>query len=421
MTTINPFTFGDPVRGEAFLNRKRELRRLAGRVQSGGTAIVTAEPRTGKTSLLLYLQDTAGDLFGESAGRMQFHYLDCLTMAGWDPTYFWREVFRPLAARWKTARDVYDTDIFDAPVWEPVFEKLEKQERHFVLLLDEFDALQDEQISHQRTIYGMLRSLASRYCSFSLVLAVRSSITEMNYKAREFASGSPYFNFAQEISPKPFPKKDVDALLSPAKTHFTPADRLFIQSVGGQHPFFLQTAAYYLWDWYEETDDAKTRYQGAGKEFFAAAGESVLSDIWHSWTPYMQMAFTLAALESIPLLLKNHTFDIQALLRDLPNLSPELSKLERRGFLRPDARLQSGYTPHAGVMLWYLADELTRLIRNEMDLREWLVRQEWEGLLKSGEKEALQRFVGKVGSLLEEGAKAFIVAAAEKALNGPNP
>jgi hypothetical protein len=39
----NPFIFGGPVHGEAFLNRKRELRRLVTRIQQGGSAVITAD------------------------------------------------------------------------------------------------------------------------------------------------------------------------------------------------------------------------------------------------------------------------------------------------------------------------------------------------------------------------------------------
>ncbi len=416
--TTNPFTFGDPVQGEAFLNRRRELRRLRTRIQQGGSAIITAEPRMGKTSLLLHLKAKARDLFGEETGRMLFHYLDGHTMAGWDADRFWSEAFRPLAKRWKTARETYEQNVFEPAAWEQVFKKLERQGRRFILLLDEFDALQNEPALHQRSVYGVLRSLASRHPAFSLVIAARRTITDLNYQARAFSSGSPYFNFTQEIALQPFPQKDVDALLSRADKRFTLADRAFIRRIAGRHPYFLQTAAYYLCDWYEEIPDAQTRYKETGKELFAAAGENVLSDIWVSWTPYMQVAFTLAALDTIPLLLENQTFDVQALLRDLPYLSPELGKLERRGFLRPDERLQSGYTPHAEVMLWYLADELKRLTRGEMELEKWLTAQHWEGLLKEGEKQALKRFLEKTGGLLQDGASAFIKAAAEGAAKG---
>ena len=401
----NPFVFGDPVRGKDFLNRRRELRRLAARVAQGGSVLVTAEPRMGKTSLLLRLRDAAADLFGEEAKHMTFRYLDGHTFQSWDAARFWREVLRPFPEVAEAGDDLHALEDF--------FHRLEAEGRRFVLLLDEFDDLLGELPLHQRAVYGWLRSLASRYRSFSLVMASRRTLTELNYRTREFSQGSPYFNFMLPLSPGPLPQRDTGALLRRGKERFTSRDRRFLWRIGGAHPYFLQAAAYFLWEAYDESDDATTRYAKAAEEFYAVA-ESVLNDIWHSWTPYTQMAFTLAALETMPRLLgAARSFDIRALLRDLPNFAPELYKLARRGFLRAASDLQTGYTPHAEVMLWYLADELTRVFRPQMEVKDWLMAQQWDGLLKKGEKEALQRVLDQAASLLQGGAKAFIQAAAE--------
>ncbi len=418
----NPFIFGDPVRGEDFLDRRRELRRLVGRVCRGGSAVVTAEPRMGKTSLLLYLQDAKEDLFDDQTERLLFRYLSAQAMAGWDAAHFWREALRPLRSLTPAVEEACrqaEGQGFDIATLENVFQALDDSGYRLVLLLDEFDDISGEAGLHQRGFYGALRTLASLFPSFSLVIGSRRTLTDLNYRTKEFAQGSPYFNFAQEIALQPFPESALNALLGRAGDTFSADDHAFLRRVGGRHPYFLQAAAYYLWETYQDgEEEPRARYEQAGQEFFAAAGESVLADIWGSWTPYMQIAFTLSTLDSIPLLLEGRSFDVQALLRDLPNLSPELRKLERRGFLRPDERLQSGYTPHAEVMLWYLAEELTRILRPEMELEEWLVRQQWDGLLKQGEKEALRRALHEVGDLLGEGAKAFIRAAAEGAARG---
>ncbi|RME71373.1 MAG: ATP-binding protein [Chloroflexi bacterium] len=403
----NPFIFGDPVRGENFLNRKREIRRLAGRVAQGGSALVTGEPRTGKTSLLLRLQDAAAEIFGAARARqMTFRYLDGHTLTGWDAARFWREALRAFP----------EPPAPDLDSLERFFRALEKEGRQFVLLLDEFDALQNEPDLHRRDVYGYLRSLATRYSSFSLVLAARGTITDLNSLTRDFSRGSPFFNFLQEITLQPFPWKDVEHLLTRGAARFTREDRQFILRLGGRHPYFLQVAAYYLWDWYEDEAHPRKRYVKAGHDVYRAASEAVLRDIWMAWPPYMRVAFTLAALDAMPLLLgRERTFNLPALQRDLPNLSPELEKLAARGFLRQSPALTVGYEPQAEVMLWYLADELTRLTRPEVDLKTWLIRQQWDGLLTKGEKETLGKLFKQAGDLLQVGAKAFIEAAANGA------
>lgn len=420
----NPFLFGDPVWGADFLNRKRELRRLVGRIRQGGSAVVTAEPRMGKTSLLLHLQRSAADLFVDRTPRVLFGYLDGQWMEGWDTVRFWREALTPLrevtdeslaAALRQAAEQAYDIMSLEA-----VFRALERAACRLVLLLDEFDALQREAALHRRGFYGALRSLASRHSSFSLVISSRATITDLNYHTREFSQGSPYFNFAQQITLYPFPEKAVAALLARAGEAFSSHDRAFIRRIAGPYPYFLQAAAYYLWE-HHTGDDPVTRYERAGSDFFAEAGESVLRDIWDSWTPYMRMAFTLAALDSVPVLLEGRTFDVTGLRADLPYLIPELRKLERRGFLAADADLPGGYRPQAEVMVWYLADELARVLRPPGDPKDWLVAQQWEGLLKRSEKDALLRLLGHASSWFQEGVRAFIRAAAEGVARGMFP
>ena len=408
----NPFTFGDPVRGEAFLDRRRELHRLVTRVAQGGSALITAEPRMGKTSLLLRLQDASDDLFGREAEHLTFRYLDGHTFYDWDAARFWREVLRPFPQVATAGDDLYALEDF--------FGLLEREGRRFVLLLDEFDALLDEPRLHQRAVYGWLRSLATRYRSFSVVVASRRTLTELNDATREFTQGSPYFNFMLLIAPGPLPRRYVGVLLKRGDGGFAPSDRQFLERIGGAHPYFLQAAAYFLWECREggEGSDAARCYAKAAEEFYAVA-ESVLQDIWRFWTPYTQMAFTLAALEAMPRLLGDgYSFDIRALRRDLPNFAPELHTLARRGFLREDRDVHTGYTPHAEVMLWYLADELTRVLRPRMEVKDWLTAQQWDGLLKQGEKEAMHRALGQAAALLREGATAFIRAAAEGAARG---
>jgi len=52
----NPFFYGNPVFPDQFLDRRRELRRITGRITNQGqSTTIVGESRNGKTSLLLYL------------------------------------------------------------------------------------------------------------------------------------------------------------------------------------------------------------------------------------------------------------------------------------------------------------------------------------------------------------------------------
>jgi len=171
---------------------------------------------------------------------------------------------------------------------------------------------------------------------------------------------------------------------------------------------------FYLWEAYQEglQDPVARRFQ-AGEACFGEA-RAVLADTWRTWSPYHKMALTLAALDSVPSLLENRAFDVDHLLRDLPNCTPEQRTLEQRGFLRPVAQLPGGYAPQAEIVLWFLAEELTRLLRpTDPDLAAWLRAQEWGGLLKQGEWNKLNEAIKGLGPLLKEGVSAFIKSTAE--------
>jgi len=80
----NPFFYGNPVPPDQFIDRRRELRRIVGRIVNRGqsTAIV-GEPRSGKTSLLDYLAaPEARELYSACEKRLVFSYLDAHTLGG---------------------------------------------------------------------------------------------------------------------------------------------------------------------------------------------------------------------------------------------------------------------------------------------------------------------------------------------------
>ncbi|MDM8530807.1 hypothetical protein QUF63_06520 [Anaerolineales bacterium HSG25] len=54
---INPFFHGNPVAPKDFINHKRPIRRIVGRIiNQGQSSALIGEPRTGKSSLLRYLK-----------------------------------------------------------------------------------------------------------------------------------------------------------------------------------------------------------------------------------------------------------------------------------------------------------------------------------------------------------------------------
>lgn len=411
----NPFIFGNPVRGEAFFGRKRELRRLVETISKGNSAALTSEPRLGKTSLLFRIQDP--ELYGEKANHLHFCYLDAQTLNGWTVTRFWQTVLQPF----KTLESVHDAynsaalEGFGTFLLERFFMQLEEADERLVILLDEFDLILEEPGLNKAEFYGGLRALATRFSSLSLILSSRQLVEELNRRTQEYSRlGSPYFNFFAETSLGVFSERESSELLALAQGLFSREDRLFLMRISGGYPYFLQSAAYYLWEAYMDGhNDSRIRREVTAAQCFHHAA-SVMRDTWRIWSPYQQMAFTLAVLDEMPRLLSGREIDINQLFRDQPNFAPEQRILKQRGFLCEDKTLQGGYAPQAEVMVWFLAEELIRLLRpNNPDIASWLRDQQWEGLLKRSEKETLKKTLLTLKPMLRDGVQTFIRAAAE--------
>jgi hypothetical protein len=412
----NPFGSKNPVRNESFFDRQWETSRLRDNILKGCSSIITAEPRTGKTSLLYRVQDKS--LYERAETHLNFRYLDAQIALGWDISSFWEYAFQEIKEISPALKEAYRSvalnkfNVFDI---ERILTLLEKSGICLVLLLDEFDNILHQPGLHKAEFYGGLRFLSTNYSSLALIIASRQSLEDLNILTLEFSrTSSPYFNFLEEISLNSFSHDDVNTFLNRPNSYFDTEDLLFLERVSGGHPYFLQTCASYLWDAHEKKIvDSVMRRAQAGEQCFHQT-DHILRDTWRTWNPYIQMAFTLAALDAMPPLLPNRQFDIYQLLKDRPSLAPEQRLLKNRGFLRPDSNLEGGFAPHSEIMLWFLAEELTRLLRPENpDLKKWLHDQEWEGLLKHGEKESIQNTLQSLKPIIKDGALSFIKAAAE--------
>ncbi len=264
----NPFFYGNPVSPAQFTGRRRELRRIAGRILNHGqSTAVVGEPRSGKTSLLDYLAapEAREALYGEHAERLLFTYLDAQTLGGeFSQPRFWEHVLHPLhekisdpasplAQAYRTCRE----NNFGAFVLERLLAQMRIGGWRLVLLLDEFDALLHHPVLNKAEFFGSLRSLASRSRgALALVIASRRPLTDLNKDTQELSrTGSPYLNFLDEITLGPWPNKDVEALLRRAGDRFTIADRRFVVQVAGEHPYLLQAAASELWEAYKDGEE----------------------------------------------------------------------------------------------------------------------------------------------------------------------
>ncbi|RLC77140.1 MAG: hypothetical protein DRI61_12030, partial [Chloroflexi bacterium] len=184
----HPFIYGRPVRGDEFINRENELRTIFNRLRNGESTAVTGEPHIGKTSLLLQLVDTAvqQEYLGDDARCLVFSMVDLHPIdIDYDPAMFWEEALEPLfehpgsatASRiLKRAKE----DGYNRRSLERLFNRLGREGRRLVMLLDEFERLLTHPNFQDPAFFALLRALATRTGGLSLIVASRLNVAGMN-------------------------------------------------------------------------------------------------------------------------------------------------------------------------------------------------------------------------------------------------
>jgi AAA+ ATPase superfamily predicted ATPase len=256
--SINPFTFGNPIRDPArFYGRKEELRQIVNRLRSSAheSTSVVGERRIGKTSLLKHLTDSqvSQDL-GLTQDKFCLIYLDFQGLTDITPARFWQRVlqrieksicFPNLVSEIQTIRKMGDFDLFDL---EDLFEIISSEGVTIVLLLDEFEYV-TRNTNFGPDFFGGLRALAIHQ-NLPIVTATRRELVELCHS--EEIKGSPFFNIFANIVLKPFSREEVIELLTgylvETAIEFSPAEKELVILLGGGYPFFTQIAASYTWE-----------------------------------------------------------------------------------------------------------------------------------------------------------------------------
>jgi hypothetical protein len=415
----SPFVHGGPVTPNDFLNRRRELRRLLGRLEKGQATAVVGQPHTGKTSLLRYVLDKVkrDAIAGDKLDRVWFRDIDSHMLSKtFTQEAFWAYVLEPIAVYFTSGelRTLYNLardNQFGAFTLMRLFTALDNADLRIVVMLDEFDALLSHPVLNSAEFYGSLRSLSSRFTSLGLVIATRRSLNQLNVDTQEInPHSSPYFNVFTELRLGPLPKRDVATLLAQASGRFSSQDREFITLASGRHPYLLQLAGDILWEIDLEGVQGTERYQQAGEEL-QLQSERHFTDTWRSWSNAERKVIMAIALAQMSLLAEDHMFEWSNLVEDITDYSPEIRGLEKAGTIVQTGAENWQITQRA--LLWWLADEIKREVRDEESLEAWLEAQEFSGILTMKEKRSLGKVIKQLGGLLSSGASTLIMAFAK--------
>jgi len=409
-SVLSPFIYGRSLSPAEFAGRRVELNRVASRLSTGQSIAVIGQPHIGKTSLLEFISDASARR-KQFEGRFEsnfFVFLDVLAAHGIRmQADFWKYVLAPLRNSEYAAQYEYASqDGYTNFALEQVFDNLERGERKLILMLDEFDSLLSHPVLNNPDFYGGLRTLASRSGGFALVIAARRSLQQLNQLTQELnPHGSPYFNVFVETQLGALKPEALTALLDQAGDHITNTDRLYIERVSGRHPYLAQTAAAMLWDVHEDGLIGQERYKVAGHNLHRQARQH-FADTWNFWSNTTRKAVTAVALAEIPRLLSKHAFKVSELVEDLDDYSEELDMLQVSGTLAQNE--EDEWVVAQDALLWWLADELRRNVRDETPFGDWIRAQHMDNLLTDRDRQRLTVAAQSVLSLVGKGATTLI-------------
>jgi len=422
---LNPFFFGSPVSDENFIGRKKELRRILGRLQKGESTTIIGDPLIGKSSLLFRLEknEIINTLQKNEAEPWHSFLIDTqLLGTEFTPAQFWEHALTPIKEQIEknavpqSMKDHYKIckdNNFGNITLERFFTQLKKEKHHFVLLIDEFDKLLNHSVLNSAEFYGGLRSLASRSGdAFAIVIASRKSLSQLNVITQEFnPTGSPFFNIFAEIELGSLTDQNVATLLSMGKERFAKHDKRAIRTLGGKHPFLLQAAAAAaaMWDAYDEEklENNVNRMPYLTKRLNRELNH-FFEDLRRNWLSKIYKTLIYVGIAHMAHIYRNK-YRLTSVLKDLTNLKPELSNLEEKGMIAKSENHECGYCIEPEIMLTWLEDELIKAGRTDKPFEAWLQERQLDGaFLTKSEKEKFKKAVQGAAGFLKKGTMNFI-------------
>lgn len=417
-----------PVTEEMFFDRKKEVKSIVRCIQSYQSTAIVGHSKSGKTSLLYFLKNQENrHLYGECRERLVFQFLDAqMFEESFSQANFWENALDALVLYHQvnhsnqavlSAYNDCKNNGFSSFLIERLFANIQASGKQLVLFIDEFDVLLEHPLLNRNEFFGSLRSIASRYNkALTLVIATQLPLSLLHEKSIGLTRmGSPYFNFFNEKFLPPFSAKDADEFLICSGCDFLPFERRFLYEISGGHPSLLQAGGQALLIVKEEEMSIPDGFEFAGNEVFQNAHSSLSRD-WHFLSAETQKVISIVAINEAPVLLGEHRFDINKLTTSLSDYPAELRFLENQGYIAKNDVGQSGWEIKGKVILWFIIEETLKSVRIRNDLGNYFIKEEWRGLLKTGEQEQMITAMNKLSTMLKGGINVFVKALVESSI-----
>ncbi len=173
--------------------------------------------------------------------------------------------------------------------FKQAIKRMQETDLRLAYLLDEFELLVENK-NLDRDFFAGLRSIAENY-HVAYITATHIQLHELASHKSEVL-GSPFFNIFRNLTLGLMPEAEALRLITePSHRLFNQADVEFLLEMAGSHPFFLQIAAYHLFDVRrrevrgQKTALSEWAASAQASDRFTDEAESHFYHIWGHLTP----------------------------------------------------------------------------------------------------------------------------------------
>jgi hypothetical protein len=249
LPTINPFVWrGAITEPAAFFDRERETNTIRDLLSKRQNCQVVGPRRIGKSSLLREVERRAVSWVpGAVVAFLDLQHPRCETLAGWFD----------LAADgfgWKKApRDRIE--------FADQVERMVRDRKHPILLLDEFGELTHRRDEYPREFFVALRYFGQN--GLSIVTAAQAPLSDLIPADNP---ASPFFNIFHRLPLGPFSPADASDFLVTFGRFFSDEQRTAILTFANGHPLALQIASFRVLEAAQHGDGTEVAFQAATED-----------------------------------------------------------------------------------------------------------------------------------------------------------
>jgi len=251
----NPYIVGRPIRKpKNFFGRKEDINEIFSLIKKLQPISLVGQRKIGRTSLLHHI--THPQVIPKYLNKENYIllYVNFEGLCELSQTQLWKLVLRKLRLITDPSINSYVQNLLkkeklSTPDIYSLIENISNQDINIIFCFDEFESV-TKNPNLNRSFFNNLRYMVSSYSNVSYITVTKLNLLDLTYSTE--ISSSPFFNIFFEKQIGFLNKEDTERIIfEPSKEEgivFNNEDKEFIFDVAYNHPFFVQSACYYLFN-----------------------------------------------------------------------------------------------------------------------------------------------------------------------------